>query len=64
MNEPDLTSRIIQKLMSHSASVSELALAVGAMEYSVLNVLDTLRAEGRVQCMAGEWSIGERFRAR
>lgn len=63
MPDPELSNRIIQKLLSNSATVAEIAQAVGAAEYNVLNALDTLRANGHVQCMAGQWSIGERFQA-
>lgn len=64
MQEPELSNRIIEKLLSNSATALELAQHVGVAEGSVLSSLDKLRAAGHVQCMAGEWSIGERFHAK
>ena len=63
MSEHDLQNRVIQRLLSGSATVPEIAEALATSETVVLPVLDRLRSDHVVEFMAGDWSLSEKFRS-
>lgn len=62
MDGNDLQNRVIQTLLSGSATAPEIAEALATTEALVLPVLDRLRADDVVEFMAGDWSLSEKFR--
>jgi len=59
----DLQNKVIQRLLSGSATVPEIAEALGTSEAVLLPVLDRLRSDDVVEFMAGDWSLSEKFRS-
>ena len=63
MDGYDLQNKVIQRLLSGSATAPEIAEALATSEAVVLPVLDQLRSDDVVEFMAGEWSLSDKFRS-
>jgi predicted transcriptional regulator len=63
MHEHDLRNKVLKALLGGSATVTEIAEALDTSETYVLPVLDSLRGDNAVECMAGDWSLSEKFRS-
>ncbi len=63
MDRYDLQNKVIQRLLSGSATVPEIAEALATTEAVVLPVLDQLRSDDVVEFMAGNWSLSDKFRS-
>ncbi len=63
MDGYDLQNKVIQRLLSGSATAPEIAEALATTEAVVLPVLDQLRSDDVVEFMAGDWSLSDKFRS-
>jgi predicted transcriptional regulator len=63
MREDDLRDKVLRALLTGSATAPEIAEALDTSETQVLPVLDQLRGDDVVECMAGDWSLSEEFRS-
>ena len=55
--EMQLREKVVSLLATGPANSAQLAKSLATFEDSVLQILEHLRAERLVQCMAGEWSL-------
>jgi len=59
-----LLNKIIMRLLSAEATSIEIGDSLGKSESEILPALDTLRRQGTIECMAGQWEVTESFKAK